>query len=70
MFNPSLTALQFLLLTTALAALIGGYWLHARLLPWLLRTYRTRPRYFVPHPYRPAQTGADASADEPTDPAS
>ncbi|MDN0084373.1 hypothetical protein QU487_16675 [Crenobacter sp. SG2305] len=54
MFNPELSAQQFLLLLTALVALFAGYQLHARLLPWL-RVWRQRRRnglrHFAPHPY-------------------
>jgi len=54
MINPELSAQQFLLLLTALVALLAGYQLHARLLPWL-KAWRQRRhnglRHFEPHPY-------------------
>ncbi|TCP10622.1 hypothetical protein EV683_12122 [Crenobacter luteus] len=55
MLNPELSAQQFLLLFTAVASLIAGYLLHARLLPWLrslLRAKHGRLRHFEIHPYQ------------------
>jgi hypothetical protein len=67
MFNPQLSELQFLLLVTALVAFIGGYWLHARLLPWLMHKYHARPRHFVSHPYRPKPAATTTNQSESPD---
>ncbi|QEL55087.1 hypothetical protein [Chromobacterium paludis] len=63
MLNILLSESQFLILLTAVMAIVIGYLLRALLLPWIVRMRQRQLRYFQPHPYHPADRAPPRQGD-------